>query len=252
MRRAATTAALTALLALAAATAPAQVLRPEPSPVVVELFTAQGCAQCPAANAWAARLAGRRNVIVLTYPVDYWDYLGWRDTLAQPAFAMRQRGYRSKLGLKDVYTPQFIVDGRREVSGMHLPRVLRAIGQSRVSVGPVIEFVDAGRRVNVRGAPAPQGGAEVWLIRYDPKLVTVRVGSGENRGALAPHQNTVRELVRLGPWTGRPRSYALPPPRASGLRSVVVLQALRRDGVLGAARAPVTTTPARPLAARAR
>jgi hypothetical protein len=233
MRRA-VLAAVSALLACLPASA--QVLRPEPTPVVLELFTAQGCSACPAANAWAAQLAARRNVIVLTYPVDYWDYLGWKDNLAKPAFAMRQRGYRSKLGLKDVYTPQFIIDGRRQVAGNHMPRVLRMIGQSETVVGPQLSFDRTGRRVYVRGGALPDGGAEAWLIRYDPRLLTVTVRAGENRGVAVPHRNTVRELVRLGPWTGRPRSFDLPPPSDPGLKTVVVLQSLRRDGVLGAAR----------------
>jgi hypothetical protein len=234
MRRAAFVAALTALLA--AWPGWAQVLRPEPTPVVLELFTAQGCAACPAANAWAAQLAGRRNVIVLTYPVDYWDYLGWRDTLAHPAFAARQRGYRTRLGLMDVYTPQFIVDGRREVAGVNLPRVLRTLGESETVIGPTISFDDVGLRVFVGGGSPPRGGAEAWLIRYDPRMLTVKVAAGENRGATVQHRNTVRELMRLGPWTGRARSYALPPPTVKGLRTVVVVQSFRRQGVIGAAR----------------
>lgn len=223
---------------LASLPASAQVLRPEPTPALVELFTAQGCGACPQANVWAAQLANRQNVIVLTYPVDYWDYLGWKDSLAKPAFAMRQRGYRTKLGLKDVYTPQFIVDGRREAPGNRLSRLLQALGQSRTVVGPQISFDDAARRAYVRGGAPIRGGAEAWLIRYDPRLVTVSVRAGENRGVSVPHRNTVRELVRLGPWTGRPRSYTLPPASAPGLRTVVVLQSLRRDGVIGAARHP--------------
>lgn len=238
MRRAVLAAALTALLAGWPAGAAAQVLRPKPNPVVVELFTAQGCAACAAANAWAGTLADRRNVIVLTYPVDYWDYLGWKDTLARPAFAMRQRGYRTKLGLRDVYTPQFVIDGRREIAGVRFPRVLRMIGRSESVVGPRVDFESGGRFVYIGGGAVPSGGAEVWLVRYDPRLITVTVGAGENRGVAVPHRNTVRELVRLGPWTGRPRSYGLPPGGASNLRSVVLVQSLRRDGVLGAARDP--------------
>jgi hypothetical protein len=219
--------------------ASAQVLRPQPTPAVVELFTAQGCSACPQANVWAAQLANRQNVIVLTYPVDYWDYLGWKDTLAKPAYAMRQRGYRTKLGLKDVYTPQFIIDGRREAAGNKLSRVLQALGQSRTVIGPEISFDPAARRAFVRGGQELRGGAEAWLIRYDPRILSVPVRTGENRGVNVLHRNTVRELVRLGSWTGRPRSYSLPPPSAPGLRTVVVLQSLRRDGVIGAARHPV-------------
>ena len=99
-------------------------------PVVVELFTAQGCSGCPEANALLEGLAGRPGVIALTYAVDYWDYLGWPDTFAQPAFAERQRAYQDRLRLRDVYTPQVIIDGQRQMSGARDDgRILAAAAQ---------------------------------------------------------------------------------------------------------------------------
>jgi hypothetical protein len=159
-------------------------------------------------------------------------------TLAQPVFAMRQRGYRTKLGLKDVYTPQFVIDGRREAAGNHLPGVLRLVADAERTrwYGPPLG-IDRRRRVAAVGVgPVPQGGAEVWMVRYDPRVITVRVGAGETRGAAVPHRNTVRELARLGPWTGQARVYPLPPPRARGLRTVVMVQGPGRYGVLAFAR----------------
>ena len=87
------------------------------TPVVVELFTAQGCSSCGKANAFVGRLADRPGVIALTWPVDYWDYLGWKDTFAKPEFTDRQRAYDKRFGLRDVYTPQVIVDGAAQASG---------------------------------------------------------------------------------------------------------------------------------------
>lgn len=223
-------------LAVPASSGLAQInTRRPPDPVVVELFTAQGCTACPEANAWAGRLAGRRQVIVLTYPVGYWDYLGWRDTLARPAFAARQKAYRAKLGLRDMYTPQLIIDGRRECPGNKPKQALRMIGESAPTLGPRVTLDRSGERAFVSGGALPPGGAEVWLVRYDPRDHAVAVTEGENRGATVHHRNTVRELVRLGPWTGRGRSYALPIGGAE-LKTVVLVQALRRQGVLAAAR----------------
>src|SRR5215217_3413323 len=86
--------------------------------VVVELYTAQGCASCGEANAHVAKLAERPGVLPLTFSVDYWDYLGWTDTFAKPEFADRQKSYVTRLGLREPYTPQVVVDGRGEAPGL--------------------------------------------------------------------------------------------------------------------------------------
>lgn len=222
------------ILFAAALSASAQVTPSAPAPVVVELFTAQGCRACPAANAFVGRLADRGGTVVLTWPVDYWDYLGWKDTLAQPAFAARQRGYRSKLGLKDVYTPQVIVNGRAEAPGHRPARVEALIARTPPRLGPQVTVERGGRRVFVGGGETPSGGAEAWLVRYDPRVLTVRVTSGEAAGSAVAQRNVVREVVRLGPWTGRPRSFDLPPARVKGpLRSVVLIQG-PREGIIAA------------------
>jgi hypothetical protein len=168
--------------------------------------------------------------------VDYWDYLGWKDSFAHPAFTSRQRAYKQRLGWKDVYTPQLVVDGRVGMPAVKPRRLLEAIGRAPDVVGPKVTFDRSGERVFVRGAPEPLGGAEAWMIRYDPRTHVVKVTAGENKGAEVTQRNTVRELVRLGPYTGRPRAYALPEATQRGLRTVVVVQSLRRDGVLAAGR----------------
>lgn len=227
--------ALTA--ALLASPAAAQTLAPQrPTPVVVELFTAQGCAECAAADAWAALAADRRNLIVLSYPVDYWDYLGWKDTHADPAFAARQRAYKQKLGWKDVYTPQIVIDGRMETPADDPRRLTRILADAPQEMGPRVTFDRSGERTFVRGGAVPPGGAEVWMVRYDPGVQIVKVTAGENAGVMVMRRNTVRELRRLGPYTGRPRAYALPEAAARGLRTVVIVQSLRRGGVLAAGR----------------
>lgn len=203
------------------------------SPVVVELYTAQGCASCGEANAYVAKLAERKGVLALTFPVDYWDYLGWADTFAKPEFADRQKAYVARLSLREPYTPQVVVDGRVEAAGQKSERVERLLREAERAPRdpPDIRFVGP-RRVDVGSGRAPKGGGEVWLIRYDPREQDVAVKSGDNRGQTIAHKNVVREVTRLGAWRGRPAAYRLPAASDDGLKSVVILQAGRGGRVL--------------------
>ena len=218
------------LLALAPGAARAQ----HPDPVVVELYTAQGCEECWRANAVIVELARRPDVVALTFPVEYWDYLGWKDTYAHPAFTYRQRLYKTAMRLRDLRTPQVIVNGVSTTSGLDRRQVLDLVSAHRSArgEGPIVRLGLGGDRVLVRGGEPPPGGAEVWLIRYDPRVTQVAVTSGDNKGRVVPHKNVVKELIRLGPWTGRGRMYALPPSRYLGLRTVVVVQTIRERRIL--------------------
>ena len=209
-----------------------------PEPVVVELFTAQGCVACPDANELVADLADRPGVIVLTYSVDYWDYLGWTDTFARPEFADRQRAYQANLRLRDVYTPQIVVDGRRQVSGARPPEVRAAVDEeaARRVWPPEVEFTSDGERVAVGSGRSPEGGADVWLVRYAPGPEAVEVRDGDNRGQTVRHVNVVREIVRLGDWAGRPRLFEMPEADDAGLSAAVLVQS-RTDGRILAAAA---------------
>jgi hypothetical protein len=204
------------------------------SPVVVELYTAQGCASCGEANAYVAKLAERRDVLALTFPVDYWDYLGWADTFAKPEFADRQKAYVTRLSLREPYTPQVVVDGRAEAAGLKSDRVEKLVRDAGKSPRdpPDIRFVGP-RRVDVGSGRAPKGGGEVWLIRYDPREQDVAVKSGDNKGQTIAHKNVVREVRRLGAWRGRPIAFRLPAASDDGLKSVVIVQAGRGGRVLG-------------------
>ena len=204
------------------------------SPVVVELYTAQGCASCGEANAYVAKLAERKDVLALTFPVDYWDYLGWADTFAKPEFADRQKAYVARLSLREPYTPQVVVDGRAEAAGQKSDRVERLLRDAERSPRdpPDIRFIGP-RRVDVGSGRAPKGGGEVWLIRYDPREQDVMVKSGDNRGQTIAHKNVVREVRRLGAWRGRPIAFRLPAASDDGLKSVVIVQAGRGGRVLG-------------------
>jgi hypothetical protein len=195
------------------------------TPVLVELFTSQGCTGCAEANAYAAALASRDDVLPLTFSVGYWDYLGWRDTLAKPEFAERQKAYVRRLTNRAVYTPQMVVDGRSQASGSRSGAVERLIDQAHAGPrkAPQVRFVGE-RRVDVGAGAAPKGGAEVWLVRYDPRGREVEVRGGQNRGRVVAYRNVVAELVRLGAWQGRPKAYRLPAASTAGLKTAVVVQ----------------------------
>lgn len=224
---------------LTAALAPAQRDRDASvQPVVVELFTAQGCSGCPDANRTLEAVAGEPGVIALTYGVDYWDYLGWSDTFAKPEFGARQQAYRQAMKLRNVSTPQVVVDGRRHLSGAHSPELQAAIEAEAAARlwPPEIEFRETGDRVGVGSGRPPPGGAEVTAIVYQPGLQTVEVKQGDNRGQAVRHVNVVREVRRLGDWTGRPVLFALPTDSASEDNVVVLVQSKTDRRILSAAR----------------
>jgi hypothetical protein len=204
------------------------------APVVVELYTAQGCASCGKANAHVAELAEKPGVLALTFSVDYWDYLGWADTFAKPEFAERQKAYVARLALREPYTPQVVVDGQAQVSGSKPEKVdvLVAGAVKKAGSPPDLRFV--GARVYVGSARAPKGGGEVWLIRYDPREQDVAVKSGDNKGQTIPHRNVVREVARLGAWRGKPVAFRLPAASEDGLKAVVLVQAGHGGRVIGA------------------
>jgi hypothetical protein len=206
-------------------------------PVLVELFTAQGCASCGAADSLVKTLADRPNVIALTWSVDYWDYLGWKDTFAKPEFTTRQRAYDKRFGLQDVYTPQVIVGGAAQISGDNATDIDSLVRKAlkQKTVGPTIRFLSADR-VSVGAGARPSSGADVWLIRYDPKEQDVEIKDGDNRGKTVVRYDVVREFMRLGAWRGSSATFKLPPASQDGLSSVVIVQGVRGGRIVGAAK----------------
>ena len=214
---------------------------PPPEPVVIELFTAQGCAGCPEANARFESVAAEPGVIALTYAVDYWDYLGWEDTFARPEFAQRQRAYSKPLRLRDVSTPQVVIDGRRQVVGAQAPALQSAIDEeaARRVFPPEIEFRADGDRVGVGSGRAPSGGAEVVAVSFTPGPQEVEIDRGDNRGRTVRHMNVVRSVRILGDWTGRPVLYTLPGAPRPGQAVAILVQARDDRRILnGAVLAP--------------
>ena len=183
-------------------------------PVVVELFTSQGCSSCLPADALLAELGQRANVIALSLHVDYWDYLGWRDTLGSPDCAERQREYARRRGDGQVYTPQMIVNGRAEMLGSDRQRVLDAIATARdhqASVPVAIESRE--RELVIEVAAAPTGhmvaDATVWVIAVVPR-VTIDIRRGENAGQTVTYTNVVRKIIPAGMWHGDKLDLSLP------------------------------------------
>ena len=228
MRRAA---AIFSGLALAFSAGAALAARP---PVVVELFTAQGCSSCGPANTSVAAMSSRDDVLPLTFSVDYWDYLGWKDTFAQKAFTDRQRAYAKRLGVREVYTPQVVVDGKAQASGVR-PAQVEALLQTQGRAPknpPDMQWLGT-TRAAVGSGRAPAGGADVWLVRFDPREQEVAVRRGDNRGQTIAHRNVVRQLVRLGSWAGKPRAYRLPPTADDGLTSAILVQGAAGGAMIG-------------------
>lgn len=188
-------------------------------PTVVELYQSQGCSSCPPADAVLNALADRPDVLALNFAVTYWDQLGWKDTFASPAFTQRQWDYAHAAGRAFVATPQMIVNGRGAVTGSDRAQVDDAIRRFvRPPGGPAI--VATGNVVDIA---AGKGNATVWLIRYDPRTIAVPIRAGENGGRTIAHRNIVRQLTRLGAWTGPHASFRLPTSQP-GLASAVIVQ----------------------------
>jgi hypothetical protein len=207
------------------------------APVVVELFTSQGCSSCPPADALLGELARRPDVIALAFHVDYWDYIGWKDPFASADFTKRQRAYAGALGLRSVYTPQMVIDGRADAVGSHRNRVEELIRQA--------SFVP---KLTLRLAPAADGKATVhlpearlerpatiWLAIYDREERTP-VKRGENAGRELSEYNIVRALRQLASWDGRAKALELDLSEAAaqGMGGAILIQSADHGPIIGA------------------
>jgi hypothetical protein len=204
-------------------------------PVVVELFESQGCSSCPPANANLAAIAARPDVIALNFAVTYWDGPGWTDTFGQQRYTARQWDYAHALHHAQVFTPQVVVDGRRDGVGTNPSDFTRLVGNgSAAAAAPGLKLTAIS--VSVGAGPKPASPADVWLARYDPRTLQVAIHGGENGGKTLPHKNIVRELVRIGGWSGAAETLRLPPPREPGLTDAVLVQLPGGGPILAAAR----------------
>jgi len=184
---------------------------------VVELFTSQGCSSCPPADKLLGELADDPSLVALSLPVDYWDYLGWKDTLALRGHTKRQRAYSKTRGDREVFTPQAVISGSVYALGSDKAAIEQALTKSRDSGAltvPVQVAVKDGA-VSITTTAAKEAAVansvlgEIWLCPISRK-VHVTIGRGENNGHSIVYHNVVRRWVKLGDWTGQPVSYSLP------------------------------------------
>ncbi|WP_420960335.1 DUF1223 domain-containing protein [Brucella sp. IR073] len=214
---------------------------------VVELFTSQGCVSCPPADATLSELAKRTDLVTLAFHVDYWDYLGWRDTLATSENTARQNAYRNALKARMIYTPQVILNGRTELNGNDAKSIKAGIarladGPGGLSVPVSISRQDGQRLVIEAGAGRKPDTPVHLLVAYFDDKITVPIGKGDNRGRSVTYRNAVRDIETIGMWDGKPLRVEIPASELSKKKAsgcAVLLQEVGYDnrlgGILGAA-----------------
>jgi hypothetical protein len=196
---------------------------------VVELFTSQGCSSCPPADKVMGELAKDPSVIALSLPIDYWDYLGWKDTLADSRFTARQRAYSHMRGDRDVYTPQAVINGSVHVIGSDREGIEGAIIDTTKSddvMSVPVSMTLSGEQLNVSVAASHAGSSpshgEIWICAIS-KAVPISIARGENRGHEVTYHNVVRNLLKVGDWDGTAGNWTVP------------LENISREGVDAAA-----------------
>jgi hypothetical protein len=209
--------------------------RADDGPIVVELFTSQGCSSCPPADRYLGELAKRPDLLALAYHIEYWNYIGWTDAYSKPWATRRQRDYQAALKLRYVYTPEMVVQGASE-----------GVGSERTVIEPLIRAAEAKRPphpdlklrwredgallADIGDGPSPKGEpATLWLVGYD-NMHTMSVTAGENEGKTAWDHHPVRSFRRLGSWAGWSEQLVVPPEEAKGLGDAGAAVLLQLDG----------------------
>jgi hypothetical protein len=192
------------ILSAAAALMLPQSGRAQPAPVVLELFTSQGCSSCPPADALLAELAATDGVIALALHVDYWDYLGWADSFAEPRFTKRQRAYAKAAKSRTIFTPEMVVQGSERLKGHDGDRIREKIAAHRLRDAPVgLTLEPDGDALAIRLEPrdGDVGPADVHVVRFIPEEV-VAIEAGENAGRTVTYSNIVTDWETVGHWDG--------------------------------------------------
>jgi hypothetical protein len=203
-------------------------------PVVVELFTAQGCSSCPPADALLGELARKPNIIALAYHVDYWDELGWKDPFSIPAAAQRQRGYVKRLAKSGAFTPQAVVSGDTSLIGSNRTEMKAAVEADRDALA--ITLSKAGGNLSIDLPEQWNEPMDVHVVSYLAEATT-RIGAGENARRSLTEFNIVRSFKRIGTWHGKPQKMSVPlstlPRDATSV--AVMLQRPGQGAIAGAA-----------------
>lgn len=208
--------------------------------MVIELFTSQGCSSCPPADALLAEFAKQPDVIALSLPVDYWDYLGWKDTLASPVHTKRQKGYSIARGDRQVYTPQAVINGVMHVVGSNRYQIDKASMLARGREGALSVPVTLRRddkRWILELAATPNIASAQLLLMTVTKRCEIAIGRGENADKKVAYTNVVRAISPLGEWNGAAQSIAIEPSLLGGEAVdgfVVLVQAIAAQGKPGA------------------
>ncbi len=204
-------------------------------PVVVELFTSQGCSSCPPADSILGELAEDEDVIALAYHVDYWDYLGWKDEFGSAANTKRQRSYARAMGERSIYTPQLVVGGQEHVVGSRGMKVAKTIQKhARQDMPVTVRLQRQGNAVAIRAEGSGNlPNMVVQVATYLPEA-TVSVRRGENAGRTLTYHNVVRSFAPVGRWSGQ-GTYTASASLPNDLPVVVLIQARNGGAILGAA-----------------
>ncbi len=208
-------------------------------PVVLELFTSEGCSSCPPAEVIVNELAQRPDVLPLSFHVDYWDDLGWRDRYSLASATERQRGYARTLRRSSVYTPQVVIDGSRDIVGSQRGAVMQAVSGLRDGVSTSVSVSGGTIQIHV-GAGSDAASADVLLVGY-LREATTPIGRGENSGRTLKESNIVLSLNDLGRWNGKPRDFQLSarslPEKVTDI--AVLVQSAGQGSILGAVARPI-------------
>ena len=214
---------------------------------VLELFTSQGCSSCPPADKLLSEFRNDAAMLALSLPITYWDYLGWKDTLALPSHTARQKAYSQQRGDREVYTPQIVVNGIAQALGSDRTDIERAVEQSQRKVAAAlagsvpleVSVHDARIDVVLPNESSRVASAEVWLCPLT-RSISVGIGRGENRGRMLTYTNVVRGWVRLGTWDGEGETLSVPIDaiKSTGIDAVAILiqtgTAQKPGAILGA------------------
>lgn len=230
--------------------------------VVVELYTSQGCASCPPADAFLSELSERKGLLALSFHVDYWNYMGWKDPFSSPQMTARQRAYSQRLGQRYVYTPQMVVDGSMQAEGSARTKIEAMLVEARRDIdkklplrigrGGVNEvkiILPARRTAGKKSQPTEAATdkprtATLWLVAYDNKHTTA-IAKGENRGRTLSYFNVVRSVKPVATWEGKQSEVVLNLAEeiAAGYQNcAVLLQAGEGGKIVAAARLPMPVT----------
>lgn len=209
--------------------------RADNAPVVVELFTSQGCSSCPPADKYLGELAKRPDLLALAFHVEYWNYIGWTDSYSKPWATERQRNYQAALKLRYVYTPEMVINGAAE-----------GVGSEPTTIEPLIRAAEADRAphpslslhwrddgallADIGGGKSPANEpATLWLVGFD-KMHTMSVTAGENEGKTAWDHHPVRSFRRLGSWAGWSEELIVPAEEAKNLGDYGAAVLLQQSG----------------------